>query len=469
VLIAGGAGDATAEIYDPSTGAFTVTGSMSTPRSGASSTLLPDGRVLIVGGNPPGTTNAELYDPALGLFVNAGNLTYPSGGYSAILLLNGKVLILGSDGAEIYDPDTGLFTPTGPYVGNGGCDLCAPSTRLADGRVLFLGQNQPQLYDPATGTFSLTGSMLTGGIIDSAADTLLMSGKVLFAGGADSDNAPLSDAELYDPGTGIFSSTGHMLLGRYGHTLTLLPDGKVLAAGGETGKCGPGGCYFPGTGATAELYDPASGAFSATGNMIAPREGHTATLLNDGRVLLTGGEDHEAPYTYVPTASAEVYTPALLPTGPPSVSGVQSISLFGGSSAVAPGSWIEVHGSNLVGVSRSWTLADFNGVVAPTSLEGTSVAIGGQRAAIALMSPTMLLVQVPSQVAPGSQPLVVTTAVGVTSPFTVTVNPLEPGVYAPAFLQVGGNQLHLRVQRLHGVGPANRSVRGHELAASTLG
>jgi hypothetical protein len=94
VLIAGG-GDASAEIYDPSTGAFTVTGSMSTPRRGASSTLLPDGRVLIVGGNPPDTTSAELYDPALGLFVNAGNLTDPRLDHTAILLSNGKLLILG--------------------------------------------------------------------------------------------------------------------------------------------------------------------------------------------------------------------------------------------------------------------------------------------------------------------------------------------------------------------------------------
>jgi uncharacterized protein (TIGR03437 family) len=129
-------------------------------------------------------------------------------------------------------------------------------------------------------------------------------------------------------------------------------------------------------------------------------------------------------------------------TGPPSVSGVQSSSLFGfgGSSAVAPGSWIEVHGSNLAGTSRSWLLGDFNGVVAPTSLEQTSVTIGGQPAAIASISSTMLLVQVPSQVAPGPQSLLVKTAVGTTSPVTVTVNALEPGVYAPAFLLVGGNQ-----------------------------
>jgi uncharacterized protein (TIGR03437 family) len=129
-----------------------------------------------------------------------------------------------------------------------------------------------------------------------------------------------------------------------------------------------------------------------------------------------------------------------VPPAPPSVSGVLSSSVFGGSLAVAPGSWVEVHGSNLAAVSRSWLLTDFNGVVAPTSLELTSVTIGGQHAPIASISPTMLLVQVPSQVGPGPQSLVVKTWAGTTSPFTVTVNALQPGVYAPAFLRAGSTQ-----------------------------
>jgi uncharacterized protein (TIGR03437 family) len=129
-----------------------------------------------------------------------------------------------------------------------------------------------------------------------------------------------------------------------------------------------------------------------------------------------------------------------IPPAPPSVSGVLSSSVFGGSLAVAPGSWVEVHGSNLAAVSRSWLLTDFNGVVAPTSLELTSVTIGGQHAPIASISPTMLLVQVPSQVGPGPQLLVVQTAAGMSSPFTVTVNALQPGVYAPAFLLAGSTQ-----------------------------
>jgi len=148
VLIVGGAFLASAEIYDPSTSAFSATGSMSTPRWQHTSTLLPDGRVLITGGGNGSGPLAivEIYDPATGAFSPAGNLLFPRAGHSAILLANGTVVLVGGSGlaawpalapAEVYNPGTGVSTPTGPYVGTGGCDFCDPSIFLADGRVLF--------------------------------------------------------------------------------------------------------------------------------------------------------------------------------------------------------------------------------------------------------------------------------------------------------------------------------------------
>ena len=105
-----------------------------------------------------------------------------------------------------------------------------------------------------------------------------------------------------------------MLSSRAWHTLTLLPDGNVLAAGGETEACFGALCYFGGTVASAELYDPISGTFSATGSMTTAREIHTATLLNDGKVLVTGGEVYAGSASPQETASAELYTPpALIP------------------------------------------------------------------------------------------------------------------------------------------------------------
>jgi len=228
------------------------------------------------------------------------------------LLASGKVLIVGGYApAEVYDPATGTFTAAGSYRGSGECDFCAPSTLLADGRVLFPEQSPAQLYDPSTDTFSLTGSM----IIDQSAASVLMNGKVLFAGGEVVGR--ISTAELYDPVTGAFSATGDMLQARVWHTLTLLPGGKVLAAGGETDECSGGFCMFAGSLATAELYDPASGSFSATGSMAEAHELHTATLLNDGRVLVTGGVRYGGIGVYFgPTASAELYTPPVLVAAP---------------------------------------------------------------------------------------------------------------------------------------------------------
>ncbi|MBV9401988.1 MAG: hypothetical protein JO062_28700 [Bryobacterales bacterium] len=120
--------------------------------------------------------------------------------------------------------------------------------------------------------------------------------------------------------------------------------------------------------------------------------------------------------------------------------GVISAGAFGAFSAIAPGSWIEIYGSNLAGNTRSWSSADFSGVNAPTSLDGTSVTIGGQKAFVDYISPGQVNAQVPSTVGSGSQGIVVATATGATVPYTITVNAVEPGFLAPPSFKVAGNQ-----------------------------
>ena len=159
------------------------------------------------------------------------------------------------------------------------------ATALADGRVLLAGgydgsgtTDSADLYDPRTGTFAATGPMTAARGFSTA--TRLSDGRALVAGGTpsswDQSGPELASTELYDPRTGTFSATGSMTSPRDAHTATLLSDGRVLITGGDD--------RFRHPVASAELYDPKAGTFSPTGSMKATRSFHVATLLADGRV-----------------------------------------------------------------------------------------------------------------------------------------------------------------------------------------
>jgi hypothetical protein len=289
-----------------SRGAFSATGSMKETGQQASATLLMDGRVLVVGGNDvnnlAAVASAELYDPATGKFTLTGPTHVAvEGGVPvlSVLLNSGRVLVIGCDQssspsgicasslADVYDPSSGTFNAAGPITGS--CALCT-ATLLNDGRVLVARGAGPEpslLFDPATDTFATTGSTTTARV--SQTTTLLSDGRVLIAGGFGAQVGilvGLASAELYDPKTGKFSPTGSMITARGGQTATLLSDGRVLIAGGATAGISVGKIL-----ASAELYDPKTGTFSPTGSMITARGGQTATLLSDGRVLIAGGSD----------------------------------------------------------------------------------------------------------------------------------------------------------------------------------
>src|SRR5581483_2244065 len=135
---------------------------------------------------------------------------------------------------------------------------------------------------------------------------------------------------------------------------------------------------------------------------------------------------------------------ALTPNTPgvPSIKagGIVSAGAFGALPAIAPGSWIEIYGSNLAVDARPWAGGDFNGVNAPTMLDGTSVTIGGVLAYVDYISSGQVNVQVPSNIGTGQQQVVVQTPSGATAPYTIMVNPVEPGLLAPSTFSVGGKQ-----------------------------
>ncbi len=317
---------ASAELYDPKSDTFSPTGSMATARANHTATLLSDGHVLVIGSVPPALASAELYDPKSDTFSPTGSMATARGGYTATLLSDGRVLVTGGKAeptelasAELYDQRTGTFSPTGSMAT---ARERHTATLLADGRVLVTGgQGEPpagdptglasaELYDPKTGTFSPTGPMTGRRVFHTA--TLLADGRVLVTGGlqtlAVGGGFPLASAELYDPKTGTFSPTGSMATARIDDTATLLADGRVLVAGGTdlpNAESASGEML-----ASAELYDPTTGTFSPTGSMATARAGQTATTLADSRVLVTGGVElltKTGPGPFL--ASAERYDP----------------------------------------------------------------------------------------------------------------------------------------------------------------
>jgi hypothetical protein len=324
-----------AELYDPVTGMWSVTGRLNKPRTDHTATLLPDGRVLVVAGD---TSNApslgrggtvELYDPSTGTWSLTGSLSVTRCCHSATLLQTGKVLVAGGfelggfhqdtvKSAELYDPATGAWSFTGSL---NVARYWHSATLLQDGRVLVAGGSNDgdleftlrdaELYDPVAGTWSPTAFLNTSGVLNTA--TLLPSGKVLVAGGyiprfLNGLSSPISSnkAQLYDPAAGTWGQTGDLNSGRDSHTATLLPNGGVLIVGGEAWHGQYPSIQLEILGG-AESYDPNIGAWTSTSSLNTARSRHTATLLRDGRVLVAGGVIVGLTFASTTLNSAELY------------------------------------------------------------------------------------------------------------------------------------------------------------------
>lgn len=274
---------------------------MNVPRAAHTATLLADGRVLLAGGfRAAGTreipiASAEIYDPVTNTFIPTGDMNESRTGHTATLLPNGNVLIAGgwNEGgrtatAELYNPHTDRFSRAGalmsPRAGH-------TATRLDSGKVLIAGgesaRRAPQLtaeiYDPTTGRFSPSGSLNVGRLAHTA--TLLQDGRVLFVGGNPSDGEPVNSVEIYDPASGEFKPTGSLSVVRHKHAAVLLNDGNVLVIGGSDGR------DWQGQYASVELYDVKLGAFRTIADLNGKRFklSDAVVLLRDGNVLVAGG------------------------------------------------------------------------------------------------------------------------------------------------------------------------------------
>lgn len=300
VLVAGGFGAAgtSAELYDPATGMWTVTNGMHASRAGATATLLPNGKVLVAGGGQSGgsyipSTSAELYDPTTGTWKVTGSMKKGQVLHTATLLPNGKVLVVGQPDTELFDPAAGTWTDAGS-VGSGIASFVHTATLLPDGKALLVGWYQDtELYDPTAGTWTTTSapsSLPPNRGYDTA--TLLLNGKVLAASGGH-----VSAAELYDFRSGTWSATGSLTWDRDYCEATLLRNGQVLITGGYQQETDT-------PVASGELYDPTTGTWTVI-PMNGPHFNHTATLLPNGKVLVAGGLNS----SFSSLSSAELFEP----------------------------------------------------------------------------------------------------------------------------------------------------------------
>ena len=404
--------------------------------------------------------------PATGVI---GGLVYVVGGTtsSATVTIN-----------QIYNPGTNTWTtgapmPTARYT---------PAGAVVNGIFYVIGGklngnqlNVVEAYNPATNTWSTNYQPMP-----TARDSIVAvveNGIIYVIGGFSNGGDRLNTVQSYNPATDTWTRETSLLVGKSSVALGLLGS-TIVAAGGleDSGVTGDNEGYDSSTNSWQKLTADAS----------ARQAGCVATIA--GQLYVAGGKNNSGPVsvaesfnlttnqwttlapmpvaianggaaevgnllycfggavtgTVVPNSTfspqVQIYHPSGLPLPSVSAGGVVSASAFGGFTSVAPGSWIEIYGSNLAADSRSWGGSDFTGVNAPTSLDGTSVSIGGHSAFVDFISPGQVNAQVPSDVGTGSQQITVQTAAGTSAPIDITVDAAEPGLLAPTSFNIGGTQ-----------------------------
>ena len=419
--------------------------------------VAPNGIISTVAGSyqAPGfsgdggpATEASLFSPT-GLAVDgAGNL---------------YIADLGNNRVRKVSPDGTITTVAGggsPASGNGDGGPAISAKLSAPGGIAFDASGNMYISEGGLG-----GSRIRRVSPNGTISTIAGNGTLSFSG----DNGPASSAALNVPLGIAVDAAGNLYIADGGNCRIR----KVSASGIITTVAGNGAVSFSGDGgpATSAGFEATWVAVDSAGNLyivdggnervrLVNTSGIITTIAGNG-VLGTSGDGGPAtsaelnvPFGIALGAGGKVYvtdggggrvrmlTPSASSGSSPSIAsgGIVSAGAFGAFTSVAPGSWIEIYGTNVAADSRLWSGADFTGVNAPTSLDGTSVTVGGQSAFVSYISPNQVNVQVPSNVNTGSQPIIVTTASGASAAYTITVNAQQPGLLAPNSFIIGGKQ-----------------------------
>ena len=368
------------------------------------------------------STGAPMPTPRwLGASAVVGNILYAIGGGSPALSV-----------VEAYDPATNTWSTKAPVP------FVVNSVKAAvENNIIYLigGFSSGRLttvlsYNPATNVWSMQAPLKVG---KSESAVGLLGGAIVSAGGLPAWGVVTTDTEGYNAGTNSWVTLAPMPTARQAGCFGVA-SGLLYVAGGDASGTPLAGAPL----SLMEAYDAASNSWtgglpSMPNAVVAP-----GSAVAGGNLYCFGGGNAgnaaEPGFNYV-----QIYQP---PLGPPAITpaGVVSASGFGGFSSVAPGSWIEIYGSNLAADTRGWAGSDFNGINAPTSLDGTFVTIGGLSAFVDYISPGQVNVLVPSNVPTGLQQITVTTGSGTSAAYNITINAAEPGLLAPANFNIGGIQ-----------------------------
>lgn len=401
-------------------------------------------------GDGGAATSAELSDPE-GIAIDSSGNLYISDTANSVVR---KVSTSGT-----ISTIAGNFTAGGGYAGDG---AAATSAQLFHPSGIAV-DSKGRIYIADTSN-NIIRIVTTDGNINTYAGNF--GAGIGFTG----DGGPATSARLNNPEGLALDSAGNLYIADGNNNRVRVVNaatGTITTLAGSSTLGGFGG--DGGLATKARLNTPKGVAVDSVGNVyIADTYNARIRLVSPAGIISTiagngatgaGGDGQLATTAslYFPsgvsvdTLSANVYIVdnqnnviRLLTANPanPSVfsNGVVSASAFGTLPGIAPGSWIEIYGQNLAVDARGLAQSDLNGVNVPTSLDGTSVTIGGQAAFMDFISAGQVNVQVPSTVTAGSQPLVVKTPYGSSAAYTVTVNATQPGVLAPASFVVGGKQ-----------------------------
>ncbi|MCU1259836.1 MAG: repeat containing protein [Bryobacterales bacterium] len=403
--------------------------------AGIISTVAGNGTNGYTGDGGP-AASAELSDPSGLAFDSAGNLYIADTGNNVVRKMT---------------PDGNISTIAGSnslgagYTGDGGpatgAQLNNPSGLAVDSRG--------DLYIADTSNNVVR-------MVDTQGNISTIAGNNSAATGFSGDGGPATSAVLYNPIGVAVDSAGNLYVADGGNSRVRL----VSAATGNIATFAGSGSGYSGDGgpaARAKLNTPKGIALDSAGNLyIADRFNNAIRMVNAAGIISTIAGDVTGANLFGPCGVAvdragnvsvadtgdnliRLLTP--VPQAPIITSnGVIGAGNFGALKSIAPGSWIEIYGSNLAADSRGWASIDFNGINAPTSLDGTRVTIGGQAASVDYISAGQVNAQVPQNVAAGTQQLTITTSAGTSAPYSVTVNPTAPGLDAPAAFNIGGTQ-----------------------------